>query len=194
MLDCLRELARCGRMEHTPAPNHNSLHSQASSLREQYLEYGLLGQLCQEMWQRGMDMDILRSHTDRSGYDILLEANDVERHIQLKSSFVGAKTSTQKINVRLAAKPSGCVVWVRFNLDTFEIAEFLWFGSAPGESLPPLGDRIAKHTKGDKFGHKAERTNVRILNKGQFTKISSIPALADCLFGEISNVRGAETA
>ena len=82
-------------------------------------------------------MDILRSHTDRSGYDILLEAEGVERHVQLKSSFVGAKTATQKINVRLAEKPSGCVVWVRFQRETFELAEFLWFGGLPGEPLPP---------------------------------------------------------
>ena len=72
-----------------PDANHND----ASSLREQYLEYGFLGELCREMWKRGIEMDILRSHTDRSGYDILLEANGVERHVQMKSSFVGAKTA-----------------------------------------------------------------------------------------------------
>lgn len=46
----------------------DDIHNAASSLREQYLEYALLGALCQEMWRRGLEMDILRSHTDRSGY------------------------------------------------------------------------------------------------------------------------------
>ena len=83
----------------------DDIHNAASSLREQYLEYALLGALCQEMWRRGLEMDILRSHTDRSGYDILLEADGIQRHVQLKSSFVGAKTSRQKINVKLANRP-----------------------------------------------------------------------------------------
>ena len=108
-------------MEQIQVSTPSLLDSGASSLREQYLEYGFLGQLCQEMYRRDVGMDILRSHTDRSGYDILLEANGVERHVQLKSSFVGAKTAIQKINMRLADKPSGCVVWVRFQRDTFEL-------------------------------------------------------------------------
>ena len=169
-------------MEQIQVSTPSLLDSGASSLREQYLEYGFLGQLCQEMYRRDVGMDILRSHTDRSGYDILLEANGVERHVQLKSSFVGAKTAIQKINMRLADKPSGCVVWVRFQRDTFELAEFLWFGGLPGEPLPPLGNRVAKHTKGDQFGNKAERSGIRVLNKGQFTTIPSIPALVDRLF------------
>lgn len=161
---------------------NDDFHNAASSLREQYLEYGFLGELCREMWKRGIEMDILRSHTDRSGYDILLEACGIERHVQLKSSFIGAKTARQKVNIRLADRPSGCVIWVRFNPDTLELAEFLWFGASPRAPLPDLGDKIAKHTKGDKTGHKANRTAIRLINKGQFEHIPSIAKLADRLF------------
>jgi hypothetical protein len=160
----------------------DSLHNDASSLREQYLEYGFLGELCREMWRRGIEMDILRSHTDRSGYDIVLEAKGIERHVQLKSSFVGAKTARQKVNIKLADRPSGCVIWVQFDPATFELANFLWFGGDPGDALPGLGEKIGKHSKADKDGHKAERNSIRVLNKGQFKTIPTIARLADHLF------------
>ncbi len=159
-----------------------ALHNNASSLREQYLEYGFLGELCREMWKRGIEMDILRSHTDRSGYDIVLEANGIERHVQLKSSFVGAKTARQKVNVKLADRPSGCVIWVQFDPATLELANFLWFGGGPGVALPDLGERVGKHSKANKDGHKARRTAIRVLNKGQFKTIPTIARLADHLF------------
>lgn len=66
----------------------DTVHNSAPSLQEQYLEYGFLGELCWEMWKRSVEMDILRSHTDRSGYNILLEENGIERHVQMKSSFI----------------------------------------------------------------------------------------------------------
>ncbi|MDA3887302.1 MAG: hypothetical protein PF443_00590 [Allgaiera sp.] len=137
-----------------------TIHSHASSLREQYLEYGFLADLCREMWRRGEAVDVLHSHTDRSGYDVLLEANGLQRHVQLKSSYDGAKTSRQKINVELAARPSGCVVWIRFDPATLETVSYLWFGDEPGQPLPDLGDRIGKHTKGDRVGTKAERESI----------------------------------
>ncbi|MCK0142245.1 hypothetical protein [Aliiroseovarius sp. F20344] len=161
----------------------DTMHNDASSLREQYLEYGFLGELCREMWMRGIEMDILRSHTDRSGYDILLEANGVERHVQMKSSFIGAKTARQKINVRLADKPSGCVIWVRFDPGSLKLTEFLWFGAPPGEPLPDLGNKIGKHEKGDQHGYKAQRAAIRVINKGRFVHIPSLEKLADRLFG-----------
>lgn len=160
----------------------DTTHNDASSLREQYLEYGFLGELCREMWKRRIEMDILRCHTDRSGYDILLEANGIERHVQMKASFVGSKTARQKINVRLADKPSGCVIWVRFDPETLELSEFLWFGASPGEPLPELGDKIGKHEKGDQHGFKARRSSIRVINKGRFERVPDMAEIADRLF------------
>ena len=39
---------------------------------------------------------------------------------------------------------------------------------APVAEPPPLGDRLARHTKGDQTEFKAERPILRILNKSQF--------------------------
>ena len=112
------------------------MHSHASSMREQYLEYGFLAGLSKVMWRRGELMDVLRSHTDQSGYDLLLEVRGIERHVQLKSSYIGAKTSRQNVNMRLADRPSGCIIWIRFDPETLEQVQFLWLGSAPGKPLP----------------------------------------------------------
>lgn len=158
-------------------------HSSQSSLREQYIEYAFLGDLCREMWRRGIEMDILRSHTDRSGYDILLDANGIERHVQLKSSFVGAKTSRQNINSKLADKPSGCVIWIFFDRTTMAFTKFRWFGAEPGKPLPDLGEKIAKHSKGDAQGAKSERQGIRVLNKGGFDSVDDVRTLAELLFG-----------
>ena len=158
-------------------------HTDASSLREQYIEYVFLGAISQEVWRRGIEMDVLRSHTDQSGYDLLLDAKGIQRHIQLKSSFDGAKTNRQKVNVKLRSKPSGCVIWVRFDKADLSLTGFLWFGDSPGEPLPDLGDKVAKHSKGDASGFKAERNSIRLLNKGRFDAVGSVSELVDLLFG-----------
>ena len=120
---------------------------------------------------------------DRGCFDLVLEANGVMRHVQLKSSHRTAKTSRVTINVALARKPSGCVVWIRFDPVSMELGPFLWFGGAPGAPLPPLGDRVGKHTKGDRNGVKAERPNIRILNRGEFEVLPSMDAVVLKLFG-----------
>lgn len=178
LLDCLYAASIAG-------PMNDPIHSTASSLREQYLEYGFLDGLCKVMWKRGELMDVLRSHTDQSGYDLLLEACGLQRHIQLKSSYLGGKASRQNINVRLADRPSGCVVWIWFDPDTLEQVNFHWFGAAPGDPLPPLPERKGKHTKSNANGIKAERPKIRVLNKGEFDKVLGFEALADRLFGKV---------
>ncbi|MEM9973547.1 MAG: hypothetical protein AAF771_05160 [Pseudomonadota bacterium] len=128
-------------------------------------------------------MDVLRSHTNQSGYDLLLEARGIQRHVQLKSSFLGARTSRQKINTRLAARPSGCIVWIPVDPTTLTGESSLWFGGIPGAPLPDLGERVAKHTKGNAEGVKTERAQIRIVKKGAFEFVNGFEALADRLFG-----------
>jgi hypothetical protein len=68
-----------------------------------------------------------------------------------------------------------------------ELGPFLWFGGEPGEPLPDItGFRIAKHTKGNAKGKKAERKNIRVITKGKFTKVSSISGVIEKLFGPLT--------
>lgn len=156
-----------------------------SSRREKLVEHVFVGEVLRYLWRAGVhEVDVLRAETDAGGYDIVIEVGSVARHIQLKSSTLGSKTSRQKINVSLGTKQSGCVVWVMFDSSTIELGPFLWFGGKPGKPLPNImGFPIAKHTKGNAKGEKAERKNIRVLNKGQFEKIESISGVIEELFG-----------
>ncbi|MDG9922821.1 MULTISPECIES: hypothetical protein [unclassified Pseudomonas] len=160
-------------------------HSLHSSYREKLIEHLLIGELLKCSWKlKDCSLEISKPEVDRSGYDLIAEANGYIRHIQLKASFVGSTTAQQKIHIALAGKPSGCVVLVYFNKDTLELGPFLFFGAGPGQPLPCLETlRVARHTKGNAEGVKAERPNIRVLNKGLFEKFENIEGLYSRLFG-----------
>ena len=71
------------------------------------------------------------------------------------------------------------MVWIYFNEDTLRLGPFFYF-EVDAESLGMR--KIAKHTKGNKDGVKAERQNIRVVPKGSFTKIESIEDIYARLF------------
>lgn len=156
-----------------------------SSRREKLVEHLFVGEVLRNLWRSGIHkVDVLRTETDASGYDIVLEVGSVARHIQLKSSVTGSKTSKQKINIALCGKSSGCVVWVMFDPSTIELGPFLWFGGEPGHRLPDITEfPIAKHTKANAQGEKAERKNIRVISIGKFERLTSITEVVAKLFG-----------
>jgi hypothetical protein len=88
-----------------------SSHSVRSSHREALLEHLFAGAVMKLLWVTGVPrVEVLKPQVDDSGYDLVLEANDVVRHIQLKSSFRGSTVRHTTVNVALGRKPSGCVV------------------------------------------------------------------------------------
>ena len=87
------------------------------------------------------------------------------------------------VQVALANKPGGCVVWIFVDPANLGLGPFLWFGGEPGHSLPDLGDRSVKHTRGDATGEKKVRSALRRLPKGMFTRFGSIEQLAMAMFG-----------
>lgn len=149
-----------------------------STLREKMLEHIFVGALSRCLWLRGITPEILRPETDVAGYDLAIECQGVLRHIQLKASHRDAATSEVSIQTKLAAKPSGCVIWMRFDPATVELGPFLWFGAEPGMPLPSLGERIAKHSRGDK----RDRNGHRIVKKSSFRPLPSISDVVDALF------------
>lgn len=156
-----------------------------SGLREKVIEHLFVGDLLCCLWHQGVrDIEVLRAEVDKAGYDLVLEANGIMRHVQFKASYRGAKTARVGIHTDLARKPGGCVIWIWFDPDSMELGPFLWFGGEPGKPLPPLGDRVGKHTRGDSTGNKAERANIRMIGKGQFSALSTMDSVAQALFGE----------
>lgn len=70
-----------------------------------------------------------------------------------------------------------------FNEQTLELGPFLFFGSEAGKSLPDISNlKIAKHTKANAKGEKNERPQIRVVNKGQFTRYEKIEDIYKILF------------
>lgn len=156
----------------------------SSSTLEKILEHRIIADLSSHFWLSGIDeFEISRSEVDAYGYDLVVEVGNVIRHIQLKMMRLGAAKSGVNISLRLARKPSGCVVWMVYDPKDLTFDHFLWFGSSPGAALPPLGDKVAKHTKSNSQGEKTERSGHRTLAKTKFAKLADVKALAGHLFG-----------
>src|SRR5260221_14609834 len=119
-----------------------TVHSLLSSYREMLLEHLFAGEVMRHVWISGEDvlkrLEVLKPQVDDGGYDLVLEANDVVRHVQLKASHSHAATHHVNVSFSLARRPSGCVIWSIFEEDTLELGPFLWFGGKPGVRLPVL--------------------------------------------------------
>jgi hypothetical protein len=61
----------------------------------------------------------------------------------------------------------------------------LFCGSAggPGEKMPALGEKVARHTKPNAMLNKAERPGHRVIAKNQFTRLETIDDLIERLIG-----------
>lgn len=155
-----------------------------SSYREKLIEHLFVGELLKISWIAGpCSIEIAKPEVDYQGYDLIAEENGLIRHIQLKASYLNAKTASQKVHTALASKPSGCVVWIHFNARTLDLGPFLFFGDVAGMPLPDLsGHKVAKHTKGDAQGVKAERPSIRVINRGQFKRYDTVEELYHVLF------------
>jgi hypothetical protein len=154
------------------------------------IEHLLVGEIMRRLWLRGIaQFEVLQPQVDDSGYDLVLEANGVARHIQLKSSFDAAATKEVKVSLKLATKPSACVIWVRFDPKTLALGPFLWFGGPPGTPLPDIASfKVAKHTRGNAQGVKKERPSQRTIPQTKFEEIPDLDALVTRLFGEFKSV------
>ncbi len=149
------------------------------------LEHLFVGAVMRHLWLRKTpQFEVLKPQVDDSGYDLLLEANGVVRHVQLKTSAVGATTKVVKVSLKLAAKPSGCVIWVHFDPLTMELGPFRWLGGTPGEPLPTIAAlKVAKHAKANAQGVKLPRSGHRDVPRWAFERVATLDALVARLFG-----------
>ncbi|MCY4151336.1 MAG: hypothetical protein OXE94_03750 [Aestuariivita sp.] len=160
-------------------------HSEHSALRERIIEHAFLADLCRELWQRGeYEMEVLRAEVDTAGYDLVVTAQGITRHIQLKARMTEGTTREWNISERLRDKPSGCVVILFVCRECLLTEEYAFFGDIPGKRLPDITDAPkAKHTKGDANGVKPDRKRHRKIGISKFEKFDNISELADKLFG-----------
>jgi hypothetical protein len=171
--------------ENTVASIASDSNTYRSSYREAVIEHLFIGELMRLLWLKGIaDFEVLQPEVDDSGYDLVVEANGCTRHIQLKSSFQGASTKQVKASIKLATKPSACIIWILFDRDTMALGPFLWFGAAPRKPLPSIAQfPLAKHTRANASGVKKARPNQRAIPRSQFTEIPDFESLLARLFG-----------
>ncbi|MEP6868299.1 MAG: hypothetical protein ABJA20_07270 [Novosphingobium sp.] len=166
--------------------DHVAALSTFSTTREKLLEHRFIAEIGARLWECGIfDFSVSHSEVDNSGYDVIIEVGAVIRHIQLKASHSKGKTSKVPIQKRLTEKPSGCVVWLIHDSASLEVERFLWLGRDAGQPLSAtdIGDILAKHTKADMKGRKAERPALREVARRKFTEPSSWHHLTTKLFG-----------
>ena len=111
---------------------------------------------------RVTNVEVLRSEFDAGGYDLVMSHGRIVRHIQFKTSMVGGKAASIS-QPKLMDKPSGCIIWIIVT-PKLELDSYRWLGGAPGQPLPDIRNmRVAKHTKANAKGTKAERPDQRII-------------------------------
>lgn len=154
---------------------------------ERMAEAVFLGELQQEMWfARDEVIDVLTSTADVFGYDVVLKSANQERQVQLKTKRKEARTSRYDLQKSLEGLSSACVIVLEWSVSDDRLAfSYRWLGAEPGKPIPSLGDRIAKHSKGNAQGQKNPRTGLRTVGIGRFEKVLSISELASRLFGPL---------
>lgn len=144
---------------------------------EKLMEHLFLSEVLQECWfGRRQVVEVLRAEVDAAGYDLVLEAGGVIRHVQLKASRKDGKTSRQTINRKLAAREGGCVVWINYDVDETTgraNLRYRWWDSAV-KALPDVVGRNPRTRK--------ERPETAVLKKSDFELIDDTSGLIDRLF------------
>jgi hypothetical protein len=83
----------------------------------------------------------------------------------------------------MQSRPSACIVWIFFDPNTLSLGPFLWFGGAPGERMPALGETVARHTKPNGRLKKADRPAHRVIAKNRFASLDTIDDVIARLIG-----------
>lgn len=148
-----------------------------STFYEQLVEHAFVAELLQEAWfGHKKVIEVLRSEIDASGFDLVLECGEITRHVQLKTSGLGATTAYQKVSLKLGEKRGGCVVWIVRD-ETCAASHhrvqlsYRFFGTPASEAKLDVSNpifKVARHTKGDAFGKKNPRPGIRLVPKSAF--------------------------
>jgi hypothetical protein len=158
-----------------------------STLRERIVEHVFVGEALRRLWRKGVtNVEVLRSEFDAGGYDLVMSHGRIVRHIQFKTSMAGGHAASVKASLKLMDKPSGCIIWIMVTSE-LELDSYRWLGGPPGNPLPDIRNmKVAKHTKANAKGKKAERPDQRIIPRSRFDALGSLDEVMERLFGPLS--------
>lgn len=167
----------------SPIASPNSRLAHHSTLIEKTLEYHLSGAVAGELLRRDQPWELLRTDCDRDGYDLVIEAGGIIRHIQLKAQVLGGTSRQITAHINLANKPSACIIWMTCDPATLRPVSYRFFGGTPASPIPALGDKPARHSRGNRDGLKGERPLHRVVPIKRFQRVTEVTDLVDRLFG-----------
>lgn len=162
-------------------------HHEHSSLREKIVEHAFIGDALRLLWRKDiLTVEVLRSEFDAHGYDLVLTRGVIIRHVQFKAS-IRERPARVSVSSSLAAKQSGCVVWIHVD-DDLNMGPFFFFGANPGLPLPDIASfPSAKRTTPNSGGAKPERQNHRLVPGMRFKKFATLDGVLTELLGPLNS-------
>jgi hypothetical protein len=161
-------------------------HSTHSTLRERIVEHAFVGDVLRLLWRRGVhDAEVLRSEFDTHGYDVVMVHGRIMRHVQLKTG-TAQKPPDVSISRSLAAKASGCVIWIHVT-SNLDMGPFFWFGGSPGRPLPAIeGFAVPLRATRNRQAVRPPRINHRLVPRHRFEEVSTLDGVVARLFGDLN--------
>jgi hypothetical protein len=148
---------------------------------ENIIEHAFLSEVLQHCWFiRKHYVEVIRPEVDGAGYDVVLEANNRIRHIQLRAIAAGGAGRPRKpILARLRDHPDPCVIRISWSVNPKTCRIVLRYRYSGRANWPPQG----KEEKGFelKGAHFVPRT----------PDFLDTPALVNQLFGPADSDRRA---
>ena len=124
----------------------------------------------------------MRPDVDDDGFDVVVELDEVLRHVQLKGRRLGATTSTVGVHRRLSFKPNGCIVHMDYHFDNVKGLDVAYriLGQPAGCGRLVIPATAKKATRpGNAKKERPETFSVRV---SSFTKMDDVAELFDFLF------------
>ncbi|MDR2481554.1 MAG: hypothetical protein LBD07_04595 [Spirochaetaceae bacterium] len=155
--------------------NDNKVISTKSVFFEKLIEHRFIADMMMYGWfLHEKEIKILRSEIDSSGYDIVIDCENVYRHIQLKTSEHTSKRSSQKVNTTLLNKKNPCIIWILYNYNTkkrdFDFRYLFWGSDIDGD-LPDIKKYSIVKTNSKK--NEKAIPHIRNIPKGHFVEMHS---------------------
>ncbi|MEA2166571.1 MAG: hypothetical protein QOK37_4698 [Thermoanaerobaculia bacterium] len=159
-------------------------HSTHSTLRERVVEHVFVGEALRTLWRWGVvDVEVLRSEFDAHGYDLIMARRRVVRHIQFKTG-TSKRPCDVSVSRALAAKPSGCVIWIHVSPE-LEMGPYFWFGGSLNQPLPSIEQYESPlRATHNKQGERPPRQNHRLVPGDDFEEVKDFDDLLARLLGE----------
>lgn len=158
-----------------------------SSHVENVLTHSLIAKIAQVLWKRDpwFDLQVFKADVDDAGFDLVLGCQGVMRYIQIKQTYLQGKAVKYSMRLDFARMKDACAVVLVYDGATLEIDHCLFYGGAPGESMPDIEGNKVSLSPGRRTadGARKARENYRDVPRKCFEGPLTTADLVQRLFG-----------